>query len=249
VVILAAGEGKRMNSTLPKPLHEVAGRAMLSYILDATSVENVVKTIVVVGHQADVVVSAAGEMQPERVLTFVRQEERLGTGHAVEIAIQEIESAFKGISGDVLILPGDTPLLRRETIQGLLAAHEQSGAALTVLTATIDNPFGYGRIIRGAGESIEKIVEEKDATDEERTVTEVNTAIMVAKADGLRAALAQIGRSNAQGEYYLTDLVGVLGGTGDLVDAWQLANASEASGVNDPDQLAQAEELLKTRRQ
>jgi bifunctional UDP-N-acetylglucosamine pyrophosphorylase/glucosamine-1-phosphate N-acetyltransferase len=249
VVILAAGEGKRMNSTLPKPLHEVAGRAMMSYILDATSVENVVKTIVVVGHQADMVVSAAGQMQPERALTFVRQQERLGTGHAVEIAIHEIESAFKGLCGDVLILPGDTPLLRRETIQELLAAHEMSGAALTILTATIDNPFGYGRIIHGTGESIEKIVEEKDATDEERAIKEVNTAIMVVKADGLRNALAQIGRSNAQGEYYLTDLVSVLGEAGELVVAWQLADSSEASGVNDPDQLAQAEELLKSRHQ
>lgn len=237
-----------MRSSRPKPLHHLCGRAMVRYVLDAATQENVRATVVVVGHHATWVekeLSAGGSAQ--RPLTFVEQHEQLGTGHAVSVALATIDEAIGDTDGDVLILPGDTPLLRGASVARLLAVHRERQAALTVLSAHLDDPTGYGRLIHAKDGSLQRIVEERDAQEDERAVSEVNTSIMVVRQSLLGPALRLIGRQNAQQEYYLTDLVGVLHDMGHLTTSWQLDDASEALGVNDRGQLAQAERVLRAR--
>ncbi len=248
VVVLAAGEGTRMRSSRPKPLHHLCGRPMVLYVLDAATHEEVRATVVVVGHGATWVEKALTERARADVhLTFVEQYEQLGTGHAVSVALPTIEDESGGAEGDVLILPGDTPLLRAATVGSLLAQHRQSQAALTVLTAIVADPSGYGRIIRDKDGSVARIIEERDATSSERTITEVNTSIMVVRKSLLGPALRRVDRQNAQNQYYLTDLIAVLHDTGHETKAVLLDDASEAQGVNDRLQLAEAEAALRTR--
>ena len=221
---------------------------MVLYVLDAASHEDVRATVVVVGHGATWVEKSLTERARADVnLMFVEQSEQLGTGHAVSVALPTIDDELGASDGDVLILPGDTPLLRRGTVARLLEAHRTSGAALTVLTAEIDDPSGYGRIVHAKNGALARIVEERDASADERLITEVNTSIMVVRASLLGPALRRVGRQNSQNEYYLTDLIAVLHEAGHLTQSLLLDDSSEAAGVNDLLQLAAAEAVLRGR--
>lgn len=221
---------------------------MVLYVLDAVVHESVRATVVVVGHRAEWVEKSLTERARDDVrLTFVEQVEQLGTGHAVMVALSTIDDEIGDSDGDVLILPGDTPLLRASTIDNLLRAHRESDAALTILSAHVDDPSGYGRIVHAKSGAVSMIVEERDATVEERRITEVNTSIMVARASLLGPALRRVDRQNAQNEYYLTDVAAVLHAAGHVTQSVVLDDAQEASGVNDLRQLAEAERILRRR--
>jgi bifunctional UDP-N-acetylglucosamine pyrophosphorylase / glucosamine-1-phosphate N-acetyltransferase len=221
---------------------------MVQYVLDAAVHEEVRALVVVVGHGATWVEKSLSERaSADPPLVFVEQAEQLGTGHAVVVALPTVADVMGGTDGDVLILPGDTPLLRPGTVRALLARHRDSQAALTLLSAEPDDPSGYGRVVRARDGSVERIVEDRDATDEERALREVNTAIMVVRESLLGPALRRVGRHNSQNEYYLTDVVAELHEAGHLTDALPIADPGEAAGVNDRAQLAGAEALLRRR--
>lgn len=249
VVILAAGEGTRMKSARPKPLHHICGRPMVVHVLDATSsFDERAATIVVVGHGAAWVEKSLTERAAESSsLHFVEQREQLGTGHAVSVALPTVSEVLGSGDGHVLIVPGDTPLLRAATIQSLIEVHIERQAALTVLTADVEDPSGYGRIVYGKDNRIARIVEERDASDEEKRIHEINTSIMVVRKSLLGPGLRLVGRQNAQNEYYLTDLVSVLYQGGHITHSFKLPDAREAAGVNDRAQLAAAEHELRRR--
>jgi len=235
VIVLAAGEGKRMRSRQPKVLHQLCGRPLLGYALRIA--RHVGDRIVVVAPPgADGVARLAG---PE--VTTVVQRERLGTGHAVQ---QAREACAEG--GNVLVLPADMPLLRTETIERLVGHHTSSGAAATVLTAIADNPHGYGRVLRQRGR-VARIVEERDATDDQKKITEINTSVYCFDGRRLWQALAEVRPDNDQGEYYLTDVVGILARAGARVEAVPVSEASDAMGVNDRKQLAAAAAIQRRR--
>ena len=221
---------------------------MVSYVLDAAAQPEVCATVVVVGHGATWVEKSLTERARADVhLTFVEQREQLGTGDAVRVALPVISDELVDADGDVLILPGDTPLLRADTVRFLLDEHRHGHAALTLLTARVDDPTGYGRIVRDKSGAVVRIVEERDATSVERTLNEINTSIMVIRENVLGPALRRVDRHNAQHEYYLTDLVEVLHGAGHVVGAVAMPSPREAQGVNDRCQLAQAEIVLRAR--
>lgn len=234
-VILAAGEGKRMQSAYPKVLHSVCGKPMLEHVVDAVS-SVCSEIIVVIGHKGDEVKEAFG-----KGVHYVEQAQQLGTGHAV----QQAESRLPA-SGTVFVLCGDTPLLSAETMQALLATHQEAQAGATILTASVPDPFGYGRIIRDSGR-VSKIVEERDATAEERKVCEINTGTYVFAAELLREALANLHTNNAQGEYYLTDCIEQIIEKGKLVTTYLLDDHRLALGVNNRLQLAEAQALMQER--
>jgi len=205
-------------------------------------------TVVVVGHGAMWVETALKERsRTDANLSFVEQTEQLGTGHAVSVALPTISAGIGDTDGDVLILPGDTPLLRRATIGELLRRHRRSQAALTVLSAVVDDPYGYGRLVYAKDGSVARIVEERDATSDEQAIHEVNTSIMVVRESLLGPALRLVGRQNSQHEYYLTDLVASLHDTGHLTASMVLEDPDEGVGVNDRAQLAEAEATLRAR--
>lgn len=221
---------------------------MIRYVLDAAAQEDVHATVVVVGHHATWVEKVLSEhASADFPLSFVEQSEQLGTGHAVSVALPAITEAIGATDGDVLILPGDTPLLRRATVANLLATHRDTDAALTVLGARLDDPTGYGRLIHAKDGTLERIVEERDATRDERAINEVNTSIMVVRQSLLGPALRHVDRQNALHEYYLTDLVSVLHDMGHLTASLSLADPAEAWGVNDRLQLAKSEVVLRKR--
>ena len=233
-VILAAGEGKRMKSNRPKVLHEICGRPLLGHVLAA--LENLcTDKIVVIGHGAAEVKAAFG-----RSVRYALQEEQLGTGHAVMQAVPQLSGR-----GEVIVLCGDTPLLSSETLAGLLKEHRQTAAAATVLTACVPNPFGYGKIIRSVSGALEKIVEEKDASDQEKTVAEINTGTYIFAAEALLNVLKRLNNKNAQGEYYLTDCIALLIDEGLRVSSFCLEDYRHALGINDRSQLAEAASLLR----
>lgn len=237
-----------MRSSRPKPLHHLCGRPMIQHVLDASARDEVRATVIVVGHGATwVEKSVLSRADEGSRYAFVEQSEQLGTGHAVAVAVPAIEEAMGASDGDVLIMPGDTPLLRASTITELLDSHRESAAALTVLTARVDDPAGYGRVVYGRDAKVARIVEERDASAEERQIDEINTSIMVVRQSLLGPALRLVGRANSQNEYYLTDLVSVLYDAGHVTRSFQLVDASEAAGVNDRDQLAAAERTLRRR--
>jgi bifunctional UDP-N-acetylglucosamine pyrophosphorylase/glucosamine-1-phosphate N-acetyltransferase len=226
-VILAAGEGKRMRSRQPKVLHELCGRPLISYPLRlARTLSD--RIVLVVGPNADGVRTAVGEG-----VAIVEQRERLGTGHAVLQARAGCEAA----AGAILVLPGDAPLLSVETIERLVAHHTATGAAATVLTAIVDRPQGYGRVLRQGGR-VKRIVEDRDATDDERKVAEINTSVYCFDARRLWPALERVRPDNDQGEYYLTDVIALLAKADGRVEAHAVEDPDEALGVNDRKQLA-----------
>jgi bifunctional UDP-N-acetylglucosamine pyrophosphorylase/glucosamine-1-phosphate N-acetyltransferase len=237
-VILAAGQGTRMKSALPKVLHEIAGRPLVAWPVEQARALGCEMISVVVGHGSDAVRDKLGDSD----LQYAIQTEQLGTGHALLSA----EASLSGFSGTVLLLCGDVPLLRQETLQQLLDLHHAEQAAVTVLTALVDAPHGYGRILRD-GKRVKAIVEEKDATDSERNVREINSGIYAFEAPYVFEALRSVGRDNAQGEYYLTDIVAAASAGGRNVCALQADSAEEVHGINDRVQLSAAAGVIRQR--
>ena len=249
-VVLAAGEGKRMRSTRPKPLHLLCGRAMLLHILDAVSDVGADRAVVVVGTGAErVTKKLVDDGPPGLPIDFVEQPVQLGTGDAVMVAL----TAFPGDDldeeegGDILVVPGDHPLLRSTTLEGLVEVHRATGAAATVLTARVPDPTGYGRIVRGKADGVSRIVEQRDADAEVALIDEINTSIYCFTRSLLAPALRRVTPDNAQGEYYLTDVIEVLATAGHHVAAMEVEDLAEAAGVNDRAQLAEAEAELRRR--
>jgi bifunctional UDP-N-acetylglucosamine pyrophosphorylase/glucosamine-1-phosphate N-acetyltransferase len=240
-IILAAGKGTRMKSDLVKVLHPLLGLPMLSYSIDLSLNDiKAEKTIVVVGYQAGQI---KDRFKDPRIL-FALQEEQLGTGHAVLQALP----LLKNFTGKVLILCGDVPLVMKETILSFVRAFQKSGAILSVMTVILENPSGYGRILRDSGRWIEKIVEEKDATDEQKAIDEINTGIYCIHAPFLAENLKVIGKKNAQGEYYLTDLVEIAGKKGFQCSAFKVKDPIEVMGINTRVDLAIANEALRQKK-
>lgn len=237
-----------MRSSRPKPLHLLCGRPMLMHVLDSLTTCGTDRVVVVVGHGADRVTSKLQDLAPALTLEFVEQHVQRGTGDAVSVGMTAIPDDDElGVDGDVLVLPGDTPLLRPETIQSLVDAHRTSGAACTLLTAEIDDPTGYGRIIRGRDDMVERVVEHSDASDEQRSIREVCTSIYCFRRSVIAPALRRLSPENAQGEYYLTDVIEVLRNAGYPVRSMIALDSTETQGVNDRLQLAAAEAVLRRR--
>lgn len=238
-VILAAGKGTRMKSQLPKVLHTVGGKPMVQHVIAAARACGAERILAVVGYGA----AQVREVLPPDV-ACVLQEQQLGTGHAVA----QVQSQLADFSGTVLVLCGDTPLLTGDLLTALYTAHTQAQAAATVLTACLDDPAGYGRVLRAADGAVSRIVEEKDATPEQRQVQEVNTGIYCFAKEALFDALAQVDRQNRQGEYYLTDVIQILRGRGAKVWAQTAPDPAATLGVNSRAQLAVAERVLRQRK-
>jgi len=238
-VVLAAGQGKRMRAPGPKVLVPCCGRPLVELVLDALDPLRPDATVVVHGHGGDQVRAAL----EGRGVRFAHQPEQRGTGHAVQCALP----ALAGFRGDVLILCGDTPLLTTEALRDLVEDHRRSGRALTVLSADLENPGQLGRILRGPDGRLRAIREFKDGTPEERAVREINTGVIVVDGDRLAPALARVRPDNAQGEYYLTDLPGLLLADGCAVDARRASDPGAALGVNNPLELAEAVRILRRR--
>jgi len=246
-VVLAAGEGTRMRSTRPKPLHRLCGRPMVLWVLDALSGLELSRVVVVVGHGSTRMTKALAEARSPGVpLEVVEQPVQRGTGDAVSVAL----TAFSDDDGeldDLVVLPGDTPLLRPDTLAALLGAHRGASAAATLLTARLDDPTGYGRVVRSRDGRVASIVEEADATQDERAINEVGTSIYVFRRSLLAPALRRLSPDNVRGEYYLTDVVAVLHDAGYPVLSMVSEDPVEANGVNDRSQLAGAEAVLRAR--
>lgn len=237
-IILAAGQGKRMKSKLYKVLHPVCGKPMVGHVLDTVGKAGVTQNIVVVGHGAEAVKSYLGT-----AAEYVLQEQQLGTGHAVKMAKELIGTE----EGTTIVICGDTPLVTKETLEGLMELHESRGAAATVLTAQMDNPAGYGRVIRSNDGSVTKIVEQKDCNAEEDAVQEINTGTYCFDNAKLFKALDKVTNHNAQQEYYLTDVIGIFREAGETVEAYMTHDVAESIGVNDRVALSEAEGFMRKR--
>ncbi|MBJ8326014.1 bifunctional UDP-N-acetylglucosamine diphosphorylase/glucosamine-1-phosphate N-acetyltransferase GlmU [Streptococcus pacificus] len=237
-IILAAGKGTRMKSDLPKVLHQVAGISMVEHVFRSVSAINPAKKVTIIGHKADLVKDVVGEQSH-----FVLQKEQLGTGHAVMMA----EAELAGLEGQTLVIAGDTPLITGESLKNLVDFHSNHKNVATILTAEADNPFGYGRIIRNQNDEVTKIVEQKDASDFEQQVKEINTGTYVFDNKRLFEALKNITTNNAQGEYYLTDVIGIFKQLGEKVGAYKLRDFDESLGVNDRVALSRAERVMRQR--
>ncbi len=247
-IVLAAGEGTRMRSRTPKVLHTLCGRPMLLHVIDSLSALPLERVIVVVGHGADVVTSALAPLLPTRIpVEFIEQTVQLGTGDAVSVALSAAHFDDPDREDDVIVLAGDQPLLRPETLATLATVQREQDAAAAVLTAVLDDPSGLGRVLRDRDGRVSRIVEHADATDEELELHEINTSIYCFKRNLLAPALRRITPANAQGEYYLTDAIEVLRSAGHRVVASVAEDPDEALGVNDHAQLASAEAALRER--
>ena len=237
-IILAAGKGTRMKSDLPKVLHKVAGISMLEHVFRSVGAIQPEKTVTVVGHKAELVEQVlAGQTD------FVTQSEQLGTGHAVMMA----EPILQNRTGHTLVIAGDTPLITGESLKNLLDFHINHKNVATILTAEAANPFGYGRIVRNDNAEVLRIVEQKDASDFEKQIKEINTGTYVFDNERLFEALKNINTNNAQGEYYITDVIGIFRNAGEKVGAYTLKDFDESLGVNDRVALATAEAVMRRR--
>jgi bifunctional UDP-N-acetylglucosamine pyrophosphorylase/glucosamine-1-phosphate N-acetyltransferase len=245
VVILAAGEGTRMKSAVPKMLHPICGRSLVGHAVAAARALDPGHLVVVVGHAREQVAEHLAAVDP-RAVTAV-QEQQLGTGHAVRTALNELSGQGVALDGTVVVTYGDVPLLTAETLAAFTAAHEADGNAVTVLTAQVPDPTGYGRIVRGADGQVTAIVEEKDASDALRLVKEINSGVYAYDARLLAEALGKVTAHNAQGEEYLTDTLAILRAAGHRVGAYSAQDHREIAGVNDRVQLAEARRALNDR--
>lgn len=234
-VILAAGKGTRMKSDLPKVLHQIEGRPMVHYAIQAAKDAGADRVIVVVGYRAALV-----KHEITDVVDYAEQPEQLGTGHAVMCAESLLDP-----EGDTMILCGDTPLITADTLRKLLQTHRKEANGVTVLSAKFDNPAGYGRIIRNAAGAFQAIIEDKDCTEEQRKCREINSGMYVFNTEALKASLSRITNQNAQGEYYLTDTIRLIKNTGLKCDAMPVTDSREILGVNTPEQLAEAEKIMQ----
>ena len=237
-VILAAGMGTRMKSKMPKVLHKVCGKPLSEWVIDASEAAGADKVCAVVGHKAETVKEVLGD-----VCEFALQAEQKGTGHAVMQAIDVIKNS----KGEVVILNGDTPLITAETINKAIEYHKNNGNQATVITAILDDATGYGRIVRDNDGSVLKIVEQKDASKEEKKINEVNSGMYVFDAQSLVYALDKITPNNAQGEYYLTDTLEILLSAGKKIGGYAISDNDEIRGINDRVQLNEAEKIMQKR--
>jgi bifunctional UDP-N-acetylglucosamine pyrophosphorylase/glucosamine-1-phosphate N-acetyltransferase len=237
-IVLAAGQGKRMKSKLYKVLHPVGGKPMVGHVVDTLNQIHVSRTLVVVGYGADAVQDYLGDK-----IEYALQEQQLGTGHAVLQARQ----ALGDEEGVTIVICGDTPLIRDQTLLDMLNLHKESGAAATILTAEMAQPAGYGRIIREADGRVSRIVEHKDCNEQEARVKEINTGTYCFNNKQLFEALSLVTNTNTQQEYYLTDVIGILVGQGQIVQAHCMEDGAESIGVNDRAALAEAETIMKMR--
>jgi len=241
VVVLAAGEGTRMRSATPKVLHELAGRSMLGHVVGAARALAPEHLLVVVGHARERVAAALADLDP--AASAVVQAEQRGTGHAVRTAL----AALGPVAGTVVVVPGDAPMLSAELLGRLVAEHEAAGAATTLLTAVLDDPTGYGRVVRDDAGRVLRVTEHKDAGPSELAVHEVATSVYAFAGPALADALGRLSTDNAQGEEYLTDVVGLHREAGLRLHAHVAADPAETAGVNDRVQLAQAARALRDR--
>lgn len=238
-LVLAAGKGTRMKSRLPKVLHKVGGKAMVERVLDTVNAVGVDRSVVIVGFGGEEVRAYLGDR-----CEYVTQAEQKGTGHAV----REAKPVLGDFDGTIVLMCGDTPLVTEDTIKALLKEHAATGAAATVLTAHMENPTGYGRIIRDEEGKVLRIVEQKDGTPDELAVQEINTGMYAFDSQKLWPCLAQLSDDNAQGELYITDVVGILVNAGERVSAYMTMDEDESLGVNSRVQLAEAERILRNRK-
>ena len=238
VIILAAGQGRRMRSAVPKVLHRLGGRPLLARVLDACAGLEPDTVRVVVGHGVERIREAFPELDPA---VWVIQPEQLGTGHAARCAAD----ALADFRGDLLILNGDVPLLSGQSLSAMLAAHRSRGFDLTLAVAVLEDPLGYGRILRGPGGDITGVVEERDATAAQRAILEINVGVYLASADFLRAALAALDNRNHQGEYYLPDIAGFAARTEARIGSMTVDDPCEFRGVNNREELAWMEKALQ----
>ncbi len=228
-----------MKSALPKPLHEVCGRPMLGYLLDAAFEAGTEKVVVVVGHGKDAVIDRFGD---DPRVTFVEQKEQLGTGHAVQVAMPAVPT-----EGDVIVLAGDLPLIRGESLSALLKAHGEAGAALSLATAELPDPFGYGRVVRDDAGNFLEIVEQLDATPEQREIREVFPSVTCGSAQAMADALGKLSNDNAKGEYYFTDAFHLAREAGGVVQAVKCVGADDIVAPNTRVQLATAASVMQDR--
>jgi len=239
VIILAAGKGTRMKSRLPKVLHRVFGAPMVYYVIRAAETLSPEEIVLIVGYRKEQVTRAVSGQN----VFFVEQAEPRGTGDAVN----RVRPRFDGYAGDVLVMCGDVPLVRSETLRRLLDVHRADQPAVTVLTAVLENPHGYGRIMRNGSGLLENIVEEADANEAQRATREVNSGVYIFHGPKLFDALAEIRPDNAKGEYYLTDAVRILRARGERVAARDFGSPEEIAGVNTREELRKARAVLKKR--
>lgn len=244
-VILAAGRSTRMKSRRPKVLHEVCGKPMLQFVLDACFEAGCSQAIVVVGHGKDEVMA---QFVHETRIAWVEQTEQLGTGHAVRVCEDVlIRQSHANPKGDVFILAGDGPLVRADNLRALRQAHKDDHAAASLATAVVDDPAGYGRIVRTTAGDFLEIVEQLDATPAQREIREINVSLYCARIDELLFALARLKNDNKKGEYYLTDVFGILRNAGKTVTAVQAVAAEDVLSVNSREQLAEVDAILQDR--
>jgi bifunctional UDP-N-acetylglucosamine pyrophosphorylase/glucosamine-1-phosphate N-acetyltransferase len=248
-VVLAAGEGTRMNSSTPKPLHKLCGRAMVLHVIDAVAELPVERVVVVVGHGAnEVVKTVQAEAPPGIEIEFVEQAEPRGTGDAVAVALTGFPDTYADADdADLVLLPGDTPLVRPATLAHMVREHRLQDAAATVLTAKLDDPFGYSRVLRSKDGRVARIIDDTDCTPDELEVDEVASQIYCFRHAVLAPALRRLSPDNSLGEYYLTDTIEVLHGAGYTSISVVTGDPMEAAGVNDRSQLAAAEAELRSR--
>ena len=239
-IVLAAGEGTRMKSQTPKVLHQIAGRSLLAHVISAITPLEPKDLRVVVGSSREQVEAHLAQIAPDANIVF--QAERNGTGHATQLAL-----AGGAESGSVLIVAGDTPLLRTNTLQEFISAHEQYRSAASVLTSIVPDPFGYGRIVRSDDGQLQSIVEQRDATSEQREIDEINTGVYLFDIASLKSAVAQLKSSNSQGELYLTDVIEIIKNENKQVAAILSNDYTETLGINDRAQLAECGAIMRDR--
>lgn len=237
--IMAAGKGTRMKSDLPKVLHKINNRSMVHYVIDLAEKINSEKIVLIIGHKKELVEKEC----LNRKVEFAVQVPQLGTGHAMQMT----ESVFKGYDGDILVLSGDVPLLTQESIDALIDDHQKHKAIATLLTADLEDPFGYGRIIRNKDGAVERIAEQKDASENEQNINEINVGIYIFDSKCLFNALKKIKNDNAQGEYYLPDVIPMIIKEGKKVRAVKSQSFDETRGINTIEQLKEAETILNQR--
>lgn len=237
-VILAAGQGTRMKSKLYKVLHPILGRPMIQYVIESLAPSKIDKLVTIVGHGAEKVSQEVGSQSE-----FVIQEEQLGTAHAV----MQAKASLAGIEGTTIVVCGDTPLITEATFNNLFDYHEKTASKATVLTTEVENPTGYGRVIRNDSQDVSRIVEHKDASQEELSVKEINTGTYCFDNKALFEALEKVDNNNAQGEYYLPDVIEILKKDNEKISAFLMADQEESIGINDRVALAEAEAVMKRR--